>query len=287
MQDNALTNLRDFLHAQLCYQYFITPLTRSMPREYRSYAEHACELLQRQRNELIQIIDPKHHVIHRFSQPKNPHAKKILVTHGWMSRSAYMINLITMLHQQGFDVYALDFPAHGEAKGLQLAWFDAVSILRRTLNDFGPFYGVLGHSYGGSMLLNTLNLAHQLPEWNLSNIPNRVVLMASPVRMRTPVNLMARQLKLSANGYALLRDFFQQQSPIDLKQLTFTHFTKQAKTPFLCIHGQEDSYIPPKESILFCEKYPHASLSLIPQVDHVSILIDPRVEKIISKFLLS
>lgn len=287
MLDNSLINIRDFLHAQLCYQYFITPLKRSMPKQYHSYAERACTLLERQRNELIQIVDPRHHVIHHFSQPKIPNAKKILITHGWMSRSAYMVGLINLLHKQGYDVYALDFPAHGEAKGLQLTWIEAVSVLRRTLNHFGPFYAVIGHSFGGSMLLNTLNLANQLPEWNLSTTPNRVVLMASPVRMRTPVNQLARQLKLSANGYIHLRNIFRQQSPIDLKRLAFTNYTKQAKTPFLCIHGQDDHYIPPKESILFCENYPHASLSLIPHVEHISILLNDRIDKIITNFLLS
>lgn len=287
MTDNSLTNIKDFLHAHFCYQYFITPTKRSMPKQYRAYAERACQLLERQRNELIHIAEPRHHVIHHFSQPHIPSAKKILITHGWMSRSAYMVGLIKLLHKQGFDVYALDFPAHGEAKGLQLTWSDAAAILRRTLNHFGPFYAVIGHSFGGSMLLNTLNLANQQSEWHLSTPPDRVVLLASPTRMRTPVNQLARQLKLSAKGYILLRNFFREQSPVDLKQLAFSHYTKKAKTPFLCIHGKDDDFISPKESIIFCEKYPHASLSLLPNLDHISILMDTRVEKIVTHFLMS
>jgi pimeloyl-ACP methyl ester carboxylesterase len=285
--DNSLTSIIDFLHAHFCYQYFITPINLPIPKEYRSYADRACLLLERQRNELIHIVNPRHHVIHHFSQPFIPSAKKILIAHGWMSRSAYMVGLINALHRQGFDVYALDFPAHGEAKGMQLTWSDAVTILRRTINHFGPFYAVIGHSFGGSMLLNTLNLAHQFADWNLSSIPERVVLMASPTRMRTPVNQLARQLKLSAKGYLLLRNFFRDKSPVDLKQLAFSQYIKQAKTPFLCVHGKDDSFILPKESIIFCEKYPHATLSLIPHVDHISILMDTRVEKIVTNFLLA
>ena len=282
---NSLTTIKDYLHAQFCYQLFITPTYQPVPKQYRQFAEQACQYLENERNDLIHIETPRHHVIHRFSQPNNPDAKKILITHGWMSRAAYMARLISALHKQGFDIYALDFPAHGESKGVQLPWSDAVSILQQTLNHLGPFYAAIGHSFGGSMLLNTLNLASQYSEWKIDIEPERVVLLASPTRMRTPVGRLARQFNLSAKGYLLLRQVFREEAIIDLKRLDFRHYTKNAHTPFLCIHGADDEAIIPNESILFCEKYPHATLSLLKDIDHLSILIDERVEQDVCKFL--
>ena len=282
---NSLTNAKDFLHAQLCYQLFITPIYLPLPKQYRHFAQRACEYLESERSELIHYETPRHHVIHRFAQQDNPQAKKILITHGWMSRAAYMARLIHALHQQGFDVYALDFPAHGDAKGVQLPWIDAVAILKQTINHIGPFYAVIGHSFGGSMLLNTLNLAGQYPEWKLETQPERVVLLASPTRMRTPVSRLARQLKLTAKGYLLLRDVFCQQTIVDLKRLDFRHYISHAKTPFLCVHGEDDIAITPKESTIFCQHYPHASLSLLPGIDHINILMDERVEQTVCEFL--
>lgn len=285
MATNSLTDMKDFLHAQFCYQFFITPIHLPIPKEYRLFARRACEYLERERTELIHCEKPRHHVVHRFAQKNNPQAKKILITHGWMSRAAYMARLIRALHKQGFDIYALDFPAHGEAKGAQLPWIDAVAILHQTINTIGPFYAVIGHSFGGSMLLNTLNLASQFSEWKLNEEPEHVVLLASPTCMRTPVQLLARQFKLSAKGYLLLRQVFRDQTAIDLKRLNFRHYIAQAQTPFLCVHGEDDNAITPKESILFCKNYPHASLSLLPGIDHISILIDQRVERTVCNFL--
>ena len=282
---NSLTNIKDYLHAQFCYQLFITPIYLPLPKQYRDFAQRACEYIEGERTELIHNETPRHHVIHRFSQRNNPHAKKVLITHGWMSRAAYMTRLIRTLHKQGFVIYALDFPAHGEAKGVQLPWVDAVTILRQTINQLGPFYAVIGHSFGGSMLLNTLNLSSQYSEWKLDSEPDRVVLLASPTRMRTPVGQLARQFKLSAKGYLLLRQVFREQTIIDIRRLDFRHYTNQAHTPFLCVHGANDDAILPEESIIFCKKYPHASLSLLPDIDHVSILFDERVERAVSKFL--
>ena len=202
-----------------------------------------------------------------------------------MSRAAYMVRLIRAIHQEGYEVYALDFPAHGEAKGVQLTWMDAVTILQQVINDYGPFHGVIGHSFGGSMLFNTLNLASQFQEWKIHQEPQRVVLVASPTRMRTPVSKLARRLKLSGKGFLLLRELFQQHAITDIKNLDFRHYINRSTTPFLCIHGEEDNSIMPHESSIFCQHYPHAMLAMLPGADHVSVLMDERVEKMVCQFL--
>lgn len=84
---------------------------------------------------------------------------------------------------------------------MQLPWIDAVDVLHQVFNHLGPFYAVIGHSFGGSMLLNTLNLASQYTRWNIQREPEHVVLLASPTRMNTPVIRLARQFRLTAKGY--------------------------------------------------------------------------------------
>jgi alpha-beta hydrolase superfamily lysophospholipase len=286
MITNSLSHIRDLLHAQLCYQLFITPVHLPLEKKYRDFAKKACEFMETKRTNIIHEELPRHHVLHHFHQEKNPHAKKILITHGWISRAAYMVRLIRFLHQQGYEVYALDFPAHGESKGLQLPWTDAASIIRHTINKYGPFYGALGHSFGGSMLLNTLNLAGQLPEWDLNSKPERTILLSSPTHMRSPVNMLARRLKLNGHGYLYLRQLFRQQTEIDPACISLRHFIEQTpNTPFLCIHGYEDTTVAPQESIAFCNQYSNAQLALLENADHVSVLMDNRVEELINNFL--
>lgn len=285
MLANSLTEFWDLIHAQLCYQLFITPIHLPIEKEYREFARRAREFFVENRSFSIPVSSPRHHVIHCFEQVNNPQAKKVLIAHGWISRAAYMARLIRALHQQGYHVYAIDFPAHGEAKGLQLTWMDAVMILRQTINDFGPFHGMIGHSFGGSMILNTLNLANQFAEWEINKVPERVVLMSSPTRMRTPVSKLARRLRLSGKGLILLRELFRQNASPDIKHLDFRHFINHSKTPVLCIHGEDDDSITPYESTIFCEQYPHASLTLLPDADHVSVLLDERVETKVCEFL--
>lgn len=285
MINNMLTELRNFFHAQLCYQLFITPLPIPLEKEYRDFAHRAEEFIIKNRTAKIHRVFPRHHVLHYFAQDK-AHAKKVLITHGWMSKAAYMVKIIRHLHHQGYEVYALDFPAHGEAKGFQLTWFDSVMIIREILNNLGSFYAVIGHSFGGSMILNTLNLATQLPAWRLNAPPEKAVLVASPTNMHTPVSKLARRLKLNGQGLLRLRSVIQKNSETPIKHLNFRHLVQHAEIPILCVHGQDDSTIAPEESIRFCRHYPHASLALLPKVDHVGVLIDERVERIVSNFLM-
>ncbi len=283
---NRLLEMKNFLQAQLCYQLFLTPIPIKMPDEYHDFTARAREFVIDKRSSKMEFESPRHYVIHRFSQKEGLNPKKVLIAHGWTSRAAYMVRTIRILHKQGYDVYALDFPAHGDAKGFQLPWFDAMVILRDIMNNLGPFYAVIGHSFGGSMLLNTINLAGQLPEWELTSRPERVVLMASPTRTRTPICHFARRLNLSGQTFVMLRANIRKYSFIDINLLNYRSFIRTAEMPVLCIHGQQDSIIDVQESIKFCQKYPFASLALMPDVDHIGILIDKRVENMIGNFLL-
>lgn len=285
MMTNSLAALKDLVHAQLCYQLFITPLHLPIEKKYRDFARMACEFIEVKRSEVIHQEYPRHHVIHRFKPNHLDNGKKILITHGWLSRAAYMVRVIRALHREGYDVYAIDFPAHGEAKGLQLPWTDASAVIRHVLNEYGPFYGALGHSFGGSMLLNTLNLAGQMKDWQLNTSLEAAVLIASPIQMRNPVNSLARKFKLSGHGYLYLRQLFRQQTEIDPSFLRLRNFTTQnPRTPFLCIHGKQDESISPKESIVFCNEYKNASLCLLDEADHLSVLVDKRVEQEVCQF---
>lgn len=284
MLNQILTEFIDSLHAKLCYQLFITPIHLPVEKEYREFARLACENFLALRTDVSIEEKPKPYVIHHFAQ-KDPAAKKVLITHGWISRAAYMVKFIKALHQQGYDVYAIDFPAHGEAEGRQLSWIDAVHIIKEVINQKGPFYALIGHSFGGSMLLNTVNLSEKIPEMKLKYQPARMVLLASPTRMHSPVQKLAKKLRLNSKSYLYLRSLFCEKTAVDIKFLNLKHFSNHPQTTILCIHGDKDDTVPPSESLALCSRYSNASFFLLPNINHVDILMDERVEKQVCKFL--
>lgn len=284
----TIKQARTILHGEFCYQLFITPIPAPVGREYKVFAQRACEYFEDKRTEAMHLFQPRHYVVNRFAPVEGSRIKnkKILITHGWMSRAAYMVRLTDFLTHHGYEVFVPDFPAHGEARGVRLPWTDAVAIIRDIINQFGPFEAAIGHSFGGSMLLNSVNLSGQLDEWKLNEYPQKVVLMASPTRMRSPVNSLARRLKLDGSGYQYLKQVIHSTGPIDAKRVRLQNFIKQnLDIPFLCIHGTEDNRVLASESEIFCEKYPNGELRLLDNADHVSVLMDERVDEEVLDFI--
>lgn len=283
---SKIKKLKDIFHAELCYHIFATPLGAPLDKKYRKIARLAREYVENERTEIIEFHTPRHHLIHRFAQP-DKNSKKILILHGWMSRAAYMARLIRGLHKSGYDIYALDFPAHGEAKGMQLPWMDALHILKDIIDDNGPFYAAIGHSFGGASLISTLNLSTTFEEWSIKNHPEKVILLASPTKVRTPLLPLARYFKLSAKGYLHLRKIFYKKTVIDLRSLGTKQYIKSSNVPVLCIHGENDIVIPALDSVAFCKEYPHGTLAILPETDHVSILFNEQTEEKILDFLFN
>ena len=82
-----------------------------------------------------------------------------------------------------------------------------------------------------------------------------------------------------------LRQLFRQQTEVDPALVRLRNFISQeSDIPFLCIHGEQDDSISPKESIAFCNEYKKASLCLLDDADHLSVLIDKRVEQEVCRF---
>src|SRR5690554_2838895 len=72
----------------------------------------------------------------------------ILLTHGWESNAARWKNLILDLKKKGFNVIALDAPAHGKSGGRA---FDAMlyaEFINVVAQRFSPDV-IIGHSVGG------------------------------------------------------------------------------------------------------------------------------------------
>lgn len=276
-------NIYDFLntvHAWICLQVFNTPLPYLMPKKYKSKIKLAKVRLLSIRQEKITQVLPKPHVIHIF-KPEGISKGKILVTHGWMSQSVYMMGIIDALFRAGYTVYAIDFPAHGESKGLSVKWFESVQAIHETQKKFGPFDAAIGHSYGGSMLLCAFCLSDAYHVKPFKNI----ALLAAPTTITLPIKTVARRLKLNRGAYRLFRQWMRSEHNIDVKRLKPYYKAKAGDTKFLVIHGENDSIVPPKQAIQFCKSNPNARLCLEPNMGHINIIFSDKTYQDILSFI--
>ncbi len=77
---------------------------------------------------------------------------RILLCHGWRSKSADFRRMIEALLEAGFTVEAVDNRAHGQSEGTHTAMPDYRDIIRTYMKQNPPFDIAIGYSMGGAAL---------------------------------------------------------------------------------------------------------------------------------------
>jgi hypothetical protein len=91
---------------------------------------------------------------HEF-RPQGKERGRILVLHGWRSRTDFMARMIMSLVEDGWRVVGLDLPGHGQSHGRRLTVRLGVEAVTQASEWLGPFDTVIGHSFGGIVAVNS------------------------------------------------------------------------------------------------------------------------------------
>jgi pimeloyl-ACP methyl ester carboxylesterase len=82
-----------------------------------------------------------------------PGAPVALLLHGWESHSGRWYGLVSPLREAGFEVHALDAPAHGQSGGDMLNLILYSRVLKAYLEQIEHPYALIGHSLGGAAVV--------------------------------------------------------------------------------------------------------------------------------------
>ncbi|MEZ4850154.1 MAG: alpha/beta fold hydrolase [Bacteroidia bacterium] len=99
--------------------------------------------------------------------------RKIFLVHGWEAHALDFYKMIPTLVDAGFEVIALDAPAHGKSEGSEVNLIAVKQAIYQAILRFGIPYAVIGHSFGG-----------YASAFTLSEYPvevEKLIMIASPV----------------------------------------------------------------------------------------------------------
>lgn len=74
---------------------------------------------------------------------------KVLLCHGWRSKSADFRRFVEAYLEAGFVVESFDMRAHGKSTGTHTAMPEYVETLKEFIGKNGPYHTVVGYSIGG------------------------------------------------------------------------------------------------------------------------------------------
>ncbi|MEO0734006.1 MAG: alpha/beta hydrolase, partial [Bacteroidota bacterium] len=147
--------------------------------------------------------------------------------------------LFEPLREAGFDIYALDAPAHGKSDGKKFNVFVYCEVLHAYFDamGFAQDYWV-GHSGGGMAAIYYCSCPEQPYR------PRRIVSMAVPGELEDFVNKFCSIIGANERVKYGIERSMKRKLDRGFADIRFTDFVKDVDVPGLIIHDEEDDVAP-------------------------------------------
>lgn len=219
---------------------------------------------------------------YRFAASTEKAQGTILLIHGWTGRAAFMTAFIEPLTSAGFDVIACDLPAHGESSGSRLHIPLAVSALDALHRQTGPWFGIIGHSFGGAIAPALIGgLVEGYPPVTVE----RLVLIAAPNSMPDLFRQFGQAVGLTAGSQRWFEANVKRLSGRELSIFDSADVLRQRRIPTLVLHAQNDKEVPFANALALAKAGSHVTVTEMPGLGHRRILYAPTTIKAAVAFL--
>lgn len=207
---------------------------------------------------------------------------RVLLCHGWRSKTADFRRLIEAFQLAGYVVEGLDLRAHGNSEGKHTALPEYKEILKNHVVKNGPYDVVLGYSMGaiaaGLVLSEVSSVLH----------PKQFYVLAGPPYVRYFFKDIVTEVGCNENVYdamcQMMVDHYYQ--PIDYFDLRDKY--KELKSIDTHLLYCEDDQVIPFEKGLDLEKaWPHAKFIHVKGLGHYKIIVNEAITNYIINSLKS
>ena len=192
----------------------------------------------------------------------------VLLLHGWEGQAADLAAFAPPLLAAGFQVLAMDLPAHGDSEGRQTNIPHSARALCAMGGALGPMRAVIAHSVGSAVLAEALHAGLQA---------ERAVLIAAPAHYASYARQVGRLAGLDAAGIARLLDLLREPLGIDIHEVSLPRRAASLTQPALFIHSADDRIVAIADSEASAAAWPGARHLRLDGLGHRRILQEPAV----------
>ncbi len=218
---------------------------------------------------------------YRFLPVAGAPSETVFVVHGWGSRTEHMLPIIEALRASGRAVVAIDLPGHGASSGRLLNMALAVEAVDAAWRQFGPFSTMIGHSFGGAVIVNAAagSIAH-VP----ARAPERLVTLSAPNSMPDFFNQFADWIGLSESGRKELFAQVQRVTGTPLSAFVGARQIAAIGVPTLVVHAHDDKEVPVDNAYGLVGAGPHVEVFWADGYGHRRILAGRDVAQMVVDF---
>ena len=180
----------------------------------------------------------------------------VLLLHGWESSTARWHELFGPLQRAGYDIHAIDAPAHGRSGGKKFNVFMYCQVLEEYFSGLErvPDYWV-GHSGGGMAAI------YYCTDFGGAHRPRRIVSMAVPGLLENFIDKFCELVGANDRVKYGIETQFKRHHERDFAYVDFTQFVKSLTVPGLIIHDEEDDVAPIEGAVRMRDNWPGAEIA--------------------------
>ncbi|MCU0382249.1 MAG: lysophospholipase [Chitinophagaceae bacterium] len=208
----------------------------------------------------------------------HPSSHRFLILHGFESSAYNFDRYVKPMIKKGYEVVAMDAPAHGRSEGKTINLLEYVDMVRETWKRFGPFDAVLAHSFGG--LAISLYLDEHPPEHS-----PQIALIAPATETTTAVNSFFKVLQMNDEIKQEFNRQIHQKTGRWPAEYSITRVAPTLKADILWAHDEEDNMTPLADTEkIRAQNLPHIRFLITKGLGHRRIYRDNHVSRAILDF---
>lgn len=161
----------------------------------------------------------------------------VLLLHGWQSHSFRWRAYVELLVQNGYTVYAIDAPGHGQSQGKQLNLLLYSQLVTEFVYRHARIDYLIAHSFGGYASIYALHQTPGLPV-------QKMVLMGTPCSVADFMQMYQQMLHLKPKAQAAILQHFVERIGFLPEHFEAANLVTAFTKPVLFVHDVEDADAP-------------------------------------------
>jgi pimeloyl-ACP methyl ester carboxylesterase len=209
---------------------------------------------------------------------------RVLLVHGWTGRAMVMGLFIEPFLKAGYDVVAVDLPAHGASPGQFLSMPIGARAVQAVHAAIGPFTGAITHSFGGPVVALAVEGG---PPLSAAMPIETLVLIAPPNRVTAMTEAFAKRNRLPPRVHQALNAAVTAAAQRPIETIETGILLRRSGKPALIIHDEGDEDVPFDRAETICATAPNATLMRTTGLGHRRIVISSGVVRAAIRFIES
>ena len=158
-----------------------------------------------------------------------------------------------------------DAPAHGNSPGKTTMMLEFIATIKVLEEKYGPFEIAIGHSLGGTAVLNSISKFLMV---------KKAIVIGSGNRITHIIEDFVCKMELSPNLVLKIKKYFFKKFGEEMDAYSSDYAAENINIPVLVIHDTEDFHVPVSSAFKIREKLKNGQLLITNKLGHTRILKD-------------